>query len=342
MNIWPARPKPLPGELLSSWIVRISKYNYLNFSSFLSEYCEIRSQNFPNFDLTYNPSLFKLLANHTNTKFDEVLKTSLHYEQGYVFLFSDNTAKIHWLKSDSGHSIYKDSELSYCPICISNDSDPFYRKAWRYSFNTVCSDHKIFLRQTCPHCLLPYNYLKSLNNPRDDPIKSCGHCNKDISKSQPDGEVNAPLANHLSTYQDTLWKGIQEGSFQIGSHRPLHSLAYMTILRNIAMSITTYEQAIWITKKYLCLEFKDRDLKFLKLINYKIPIESRSAIERAQIIALASTLFADWPERFLKYSLEHSVKHAKFFSKNYIPFWLIETAPEFFAPKYDWWLKQYF
>lgn len=75
----------------------------------------------------------------------------------------------------------------YCPLCLANDTEPHFRKAWRLAFNYVCVEHGVMLRNKCSCCEKTIN-LSRLGEyamtyaVRSFSLRICQECGADLSK----------------------------------------------------------------------------------------------------------------------------------------------------------------
>ncbi|MBB5235396.1 hypothetical protein HNQ09_002850 [Deinococcus budaensis] len=75
--------------------------------------------------------------------------------------------------------------MQCCPDCLAEDEMPYYRRAWRLAFMTVCPRHKRLLLDQCPACESPIHYRATpaaTRGPDADPasLASCGWCGLDF------------------------------------------------------------------------------------------------------------------------------------------------------------------
>jgi hypothetical protein len=66
--------------------------------------------------------------------------------------------------------------LQYCPCCLAGDSKPYFRRHWRFSWNTGCLLHNVRLIDQCPRCLKPLqpHCLEAIQSTRLSVCVSCG------------------------------------------------------------------------------------------------------------------------------------------------------------------------
>nr|MDO8111192.1 C2H2-type zinc finger protein [Candidatus Sigynarchaeota archaeon] len=70
----------------------------------------------------------------------------------------------------------------FCPTCLANDAEPYFRKEWRLGMVGACLEHSCLLEDRCPSCGKP---LIQWNLRWDEPLTNCSHCGFDLRKSEP-------------------------------------------------------------------------------------------------------------------------------------------------------------
>jgi hypothetical protein len=66
--------------------------------------------------------------------------------------------------------------LQFCPMCFQNDVKPYFRRHWRFSWNTGCLIHNVQLVDRCPQCLKTPQpqLLKAMESSKISVCASCG------------------------------------------------------------------------------------------------------------------------------------------------------------------------
>ena len=136
-TLWPIHPHPCQDELFTSWIARISRSYGMGPSQFwqLLFQCGVG----PSDDAQYglNENIFRTFSTKTGVPLDRVLATTtLGYNK--VLL----------------------SALKFCPDCLREDSAPYFRRQWRFSFVHICKWHRVELISQCPRCHQAINFLR--------------------------------------------------------------------------------------------------------------------------------------------------------------------------------------
>lgn len=65
----------------------------------------------------------------------------------------------------------------YCPLCFSEDREPYFRSIWQLSFVTVCPTHHVLLFDHCSSCFNKIQYWKTKWN---QGINSCFKCRENL------------------------------------------------------------------------------------------------------------------------------------------------------------------
>lgn len=60
-----------------------------------------------------------------------------------------------WILTLGTRNTKRRSGLQYCPVCLSEDVNPYYRLHWRLAWHTVCERHKCNLLDRCWNCHAP-------------------------------------------------------------------------------------------------------------------------------------------------------------------------------------------
>ena len=153
-SLWPIRYKPLPGELLSSWLVRLAHGHGLKVQTF----CNLI---FGNKLQIWNRDIDRLapewliveLSSKTGASYQQAFKTTLQSYQGIIYHRPRQSGSLTWIQSlKLHHRKFEGFGLQFCPGCLASDIDPYFRKSWRVAFNTTCPIHQCMLQDRCPHC----------------------------------------------------------------------------------------------------------------------------------------------------------------------------------------------
>ena len=153
---WPARPRPLPDELLTSWIVRLASAHDIKPHA-------LTALTWPgtpiwnrDFDVSPDERVLDDLAVRTQLPPEVVRRTCFAEFDGVLYEARHQVGKNRWvLPAGMYNRNRKAYGLQYCPECLSEDPEPYFRRAWRLACITVCVRHDRALRDRCPKCDSP-------------------------------------------------------------------------------------------------------------------------------------------------------------------------------------------
>lgn len=285
-NLWPAHPKPLPDELLSSWIVRIARANGLKLQTFCDRVFGKERQLWNrDIDRSAPGWLLASLANHTGTLPDAARRTTLDVYCGRLFHENKPSGQLRWILSIGiYHRTRRRFGLQFCPQCLAEDAEPYFRTRWRVAVLTFCPWHQLHLHDRCPTCGAPITFhRRELGRPRvtdPGPLSLCHSCNYDLrdAKSSPFIPYEAGIATALAQLTDYVSR--TDGSLNINHMDVLHQLCKIMVgTRNSSNLAAFVANAIGAQ-------------------NYAIrcgrqAFESRSVEQRAHIVQLATWLLAN-------------------------------------------------
>jgi hypothetical protein len=151
----PLAPRPIKGELLSSWMARVSAVNGLTISE-LIEYADGTSNRakIMQFDCDTSRSLIAGLAQACCISQDSLAE---------IDLCAQLPNAPAWLFLPVAHNVltgHKRSTIAIpsCPACLGDHerkaTSPYWRVEWALALVTLCPEHLDFLSKYCHHCLL--------------------------------------------------------------------------------------------------------------------------------------------------------------------------------------------
>ncbi len=152
--LWPIRYKPLPDELLSSWLVRLAHGHGLKVQTFCNLIFGNRLQVWNrDIDRLAPPWLVDALALHTGTPIATAYSTTLKVYDGILFHNPRPSGHLNWILSlKIYHRVREGFGQQFCPRCLAGDATPYFRKAWRLCLSTTCPWHRCMLHDRCHAC----------------------------------------------------------------------------------------------------------------------------------------------------------------------------------------------
>jgi hypothetical protein len=311
----PIRPKLLPGESLNSWICRLAELYSLSIPEFLNLAGLANRHNrkkLKDLDTHHCPSMLRKLARLTGARLTTLENATC---QSALERLGDQRSEAVWLSPwllsrphpvGAKKSFRIDQEyvpshgFQYCPACLSAPDSSYLRIAWRYSFVTVCEEHRCLLASSCPHCYekvdLSFAALKK-SKLRRDRLRCCSCC------LQLYGRVSATEAPISPTQISYL---IHQQSL------------HLDLLRQPNIDLVVVKDYFdflgWLIEAFYSHSWR-RDLVSLgnsfladlaglpPFISEKFPSEAGSlrsypALERAKLLLMSSYMLDPWPAHF--------------------------------------------
>ena len=156
-------PHPQEDELLSSWLVRVSLAHDTMPCSFMN-------MHFPAYkniifsrdvDVWAPEDLLKELVWKSGYTYEKIFNLTLKSYIGTLlpeFNPSGCNKYFTYLKNRGrSNKLYGQK---YCPKCLQEDINPYYRKKWRLNAITRCGIHNIELNNRCSNCGMPISIYK--------------------------------------------------------------------------------------------------------------------------------------------------------------------------------------
>lgn len=322
-NLWPIHLKPYPCELLSSWLVRLAHSHGLKVQTF----CAIvfgPDKNIWNRDIDkLAPDwLIESIATGTGTSIKEVINTTLKSYEGILYENHQPNGNTKWVNPlGIYHRTHKHYGLQFCPICLTHDKEPYFRKYWRLAFYTECEKHHILLHDRCPSCGYAINFhrvemgIRSLIKPRS--VINCFKCHYDLRdaakvKLHCDDWQTITQYRTLLDFHEIGWGFTDNLTIQ-------YSHQLFDVLRHLCVLISSKPRANCLLPyiaKRLGFEINTTDCFS------HVTFEKFNVHERHILFYCAIWLSLDWPRRFIKVCKETNLTYA-YLLHDYIdpPFW---------------------
>lgn len=152
--LWPIRFKPLPDELLSSWLMRIAHGHGLKVQTFCNLVFGGRRQVWNRDVDRLGPDwLVTTMSTCTGTPWEIAYGTTLRTFEGTLYRRFRPAGALQWIQTlQMYHRKRQGYGMQLCPACLREGTQPYYRRIWRVSFNTVCPRHGCMLLDRCPEC----------------------------------------------------------------------------------------------------------------------------------------------------------------------------------------------
>ncbi|MGQ5255253.1 TniQ family protein [Xanthomonas arboricola] len=201
---WPLPVEPQEDELLSSFLVRAAQRHGLSPYRF----CAFHFPGVPvwnrDIDRSASDALIATVAVKAGLSPVRVAQMTLH---GAEARLSNGVVRgsAYWInRVGIYHRLRRGWGLQYCPDCLAER--PVLYRAWRMSFMVVCSRHRRFLQDACPHCDAPLAIHRQMLA-----VQLCHHCSRTLGRISQDPSVAIDaLLRAQSCFERALHGGIAE------------------------------------------------------------------------------------------------------------------------------------
>ena len=296
-RLWPLHLKPYRDELLSSWLVRISRAYGVTANRFCTSIWGTSKFWSRDIDQGTVREILPVLAAKTATPPDRVLATTLKGYPGFLPNELVGPGRLPWWLASRVHSRPRLSPwLQYCPHCLQQDTDPYFRRAWRLAFVSICTQHGRRLLDRCPACGKPLNFHRL--DAGAEAITLCYYCRFDLRRAQaPD--LNSGMACEGLIRFQTLWvDGMEQGRCALPGPHPVNAKDYFLVLRHLSQLVTgksRAQQSRQVFCQYLRHPYFEPHFPGPK----RRAIEVLSVVDRFPVMRLLAGWLDQWPERFV-------------------------------------------
>lgn len=305
-RVWPAHPKPLPDELLSSWIVRVAEANAIKLQT-LSRmlFGDRRSPWNRDIDRFAPKWLLKAICLHTGVDYWRAYGATLATYRTRLYPRRRMSGQLRWvLPIISQGTKRRGFGMQFCPACLAEDATPYFRKQWRLALYTYCPLHRISLHDACPACGAQVCYFRRDFGRELAQAPDIGHCHvcgfdfrqaRHSTPDMPDKEVRIRFDAMLLSLADVA----QAGSYaEHGFFAVLHQLCRVMCMRQNAGRLQAFVNGR-LGQPNDCIRLDSRSIEHLRIA------------DRHRLLSLALWLLADleprltlaWRQRAVRYNL---------------------------------------
>lgn len=324
-HLWPAHPKPLPEELLTSWFVRVAEANGIKLQTL--SWMLFGYGNSPwHRDVDRQPParFLDIVCARTGLSREDANRATLDTYRGRLYSRPRSSGLLRWVSPiiSAGASRHGFG-VQFCPECLARDAVPYYRKQWRLALSTYCPDHDCFLYDACPVCGAPVAFFRHDFGRKISETKGIAYCWKcefdfrmaaRVAVTFPTEEVREIFDSMLCSLKGPV---IEVGPFDLGFFAVLHQFCRIMGTRQNGGKLLRY------VSERLCM-------LTLPIILGKTSIEERRREERHQFLLCALWLMVDLEERLRAAWLAKAVRY-NLMVKDFrnAPPWYSETTKNF-------------
>lgn len=284
---WPYQPRPLPDELLSSYMVRLALGMDLKPITFLNTVWgssrNLLAQDLDNF---VPHRVVSRIETGARIDADAVHGMTLASYVGTLLANHNPRGRNPWLLPITiDNNRRRRHGLQYCPICLGTDPVPHFRRRWRVAFVTSCTTHGAMLRDRCPNCDEPV-HQHAAASPRH-----CAACGGDLWVPT----TVVARHDHLG-WQAALENGLNSGWLMLGGE-PTRAHVVFAIVRQVAAVLVNGRRADRLRLE-TARAWGGDPTPYAKP-TARQPIEYLDVTERHRLFDMTSRLMQGWPHRFV-------------------------------------------
>ena len=283
-NIWPLYVPPLPDELFSSWIYRLSNNNRISPQFLINEYLDKKVNiKINSVDIQPESNIVDIITKNTPLKENKIRKLFLtHYKSNVIEnnISDEIINSLHFLKINDPKN--KKNGIAFCPNCLSKGI-PYFRRKWLLTSSIVCYECNSYLMDYCPNCFKHFSYWYTTKKSEliNNSITTC-KCGYDISK------FSFPLSP--SKLEIDYQKYI---NFTIDNGFNNHTQYSFTYLNTLMFTASMIKKMIKSPKYKKKLNKIYPDL----IIDIEVPTNKWTLSERQYLLPIAYYLLDNFPNR---------------------------------------------
>lgn len=206
------------------------------------------------------------------------------------------------------HRTRKQFGLQYCPLCLAEDKEPYFRRKWRLAFVVSCERHHTLLHDRCPRCGAAINFHRDeLGNHRKlvaDSLTLCHICRFELRTTN--RRLTTYVTHTESKFTAMLLHAMDVGYVRLSESITTHSLLYFLGLRQLLKIATMRDIRIERLRHAISEEFH--------VATYSPPpsgsrrdVQEMDIEARRRLLGIARCLLEDWPNRFINLSRKYKI-----------------------------------
>lgn len=292
-TLWPAHPRPLPDELLSSWIVRIAEANGIKlYTLTLGLFGDRLSPWHWDIDRLAPKWLLKQICAKTGVGYWDAYHMTLTGYRTRLYPRRQISGQLRWILPISTFGLERRGYgQQFCPECLVQDASPYFRRCWRVGFFTFCPTHGCMLLDACHACGAPVA-LHRRDIGRDlAESKGLAHCQKCGA------DYRAALCQKATGTDRQAHSMHQELLYFVAGHvngQSPYNLGFLAVLHQLCKVLGSAANA---GRLYGWIEAQLGILTPAQLSPRRATLESRRVRERHALVSLALWLLCDLPLR---------------------------------------------
>jgi hypothetical protein len=295
-RLWPIHLKPYVDELLSSWVVRLSRAYGTDARRFCASVWP-RAAWSRDIDTGSYVDVLEVLSDKTATPRARVCETTFGGYRGFPAQELTRHGRSPWLlRTGERTSQRHRAGVSYCPACLQEDEEPYFRRPWRLTCVTVCPHHCCQLLDRCAACAAPCTLYHVPGNAAA--ITCCSCCQFDARQAQAPAWPRRADHRRVLQFQTALVDALHYGWYPLVPTASVATAEYLAVLRHLGRLVITQQRAHELRRECSGPLDAPADVPFL-LSSSGRAIEALSVTDRFALMQVLEWWLEQWPERFV-------------------------------------------
>jgi hypothetical protein len=251
----------------------------------------------------------EVLSIKTGTPIERVRKTTLAAYENILYERHNTLGPTSWIMPVGVyHRTRKQFGLQYCPLCLAEDEEPFFRCKWRLAFIVSCERHQTLLHDRCPRCGAAVNFHRDeLGTPHKfvvDLLTLCHVCRFDLRTI--DNRFTTHVTNTESEFTTLLLRAMDAGYVQLSESVRTYSHLFFAGLRQLMKIAAMRNNRIENLRRAIS-EARGLGIYSPSAIGSQPDVQEMSIEARRQLLWIACQLLEEWPFRFVELSRKYKV-----------------------------------
>lgn len=337
-GIWPVHPKPKEDELLSSWLARLAMAHGQKLHTFCSIAWPGKAIWNRDLDKSAGAEILQSLSKRTGTPYERVRTTTLASYEGVLYERYNKLGPAAWIMPVGVyHRTRRRFGLQYCPYCLADDPEPYYRRKWRLAFMTICEWHGVPLRDRCHQCGAAVNFHRGEMGDYKKFIVisltlcyACGHDLRELVGSTYTNDASpSPVTSAEVAFTKGLLGALGSGIVRISESVTTYSVLYFAGLRHLMSILAMGDKRVERLRQAVGEAYGVET--FSPSTPPRPDVQEMDVAARRRVLAYVRCLLEEWPERFIELSRHHKVWSSVWLRhmgpdpkgrKSAAPFWL--------------------
>lgn len=307
--MWPVHLKPKDDELLSSWLVRLASGHRSKIHTFCSIIWPGKQIWNRDIDKSADTEILEILSINTGTNIKRVRATTLAEYENILYEKHNILGPASWIMPVGVyHRTHKLFGLQYCPLCLAEDKNPYYRRKWRLAFIVSCERHQILLHDRCPTCGAAINFHRDEmgihRKSFADSLTLCHVCRFELRTI--DSHLITQATHMESKFTSMLLRAMDAGYVRLSGSAATYSQLYFAGLRQLMKIMAMQNKRVNELRHAIGEEFK------VEVYTPTAPrrhhdVQEMNVEERRQLLGIVRCLLEEWPYRFVELSRRHRI-----------------------------------